>query len=359
MAHALALARRGLGMVAPNPAVGCVLVRDGRVVGRGSTGAGGRPHAETRALAAAGAAARGATAYVTLEPCSHHGKTPPCADALVKAGIARVVAAMPDPDPRVDGAGFARLKEAGVVVDVGLMAEAAMRLNLGFVLNRTLSRPLVTLKFATTLDGRIATRSGESQWITGPDARRYGHLLRATHDAILIGSGTATMDDPLLTCRLEGLEARSPIRIVLDRRIRLSLTGQLVRSAGSVPLWVFVDDAAEPDRVRALRAAGVRVFGVEADPAGLPDIAEVLGTLAGEGITRLLVEGGATVAASFLRAGVVDEIACFRSGAVIGGDGVPALTGFGLDRLDEAPRFERMDVIPVGDDLLETFRARA
>src|SRR5918994_6733853 len=221
MAAALALSRRGLVNTWPNPAVGCVIVREGRVVGRGWTQPGGRPHAETEALARAGDQARGATAYVTLEPCSHWGRTPPCCDALIAAGVARVVVATGDPDPRVDGRGMRRLREAGIAVDQGLLEAEARAVIAGFVRRITRGLPLVTLKLATTLDGRIATASGESRWITGAAARRAAHALRARHDAVLVGSGTVLADDPDLTCRLPGMERGVPIaRVVADARLR-------------------------------------------------------------------------------------------------------------------------------------------
>jgi len=231
MRSALELARRGLGIVAPNPAVGCVLVQGGRVVGRGWTQPGGRPHAETEALRRAGAASRGAVAYVTLEPCCHWGQTPPCTDALVAAGVRRVVVGAEDPDPRVSGRGIERLRAAGIEVELGICAEAAAELAAGFLLRMRAGRPLVTLKLATTLDGRIATHGGESQWITGPLARQRAHALRADHDAIMVGSNTAVVDDPLLTCRLAGLAARSPVRIAVDSRLRVPLTHKLVAGA--------------------------------------------------------------------------------------------------------------------------------
>src|SRR5512134_1017521 len=227
MGVALTLARRGLGNTWPNPSVGCVLVRDGRVVGRGWTQPGGRPHAETEALRRAGDLARGATAYVTLEPCSHHGRTPPCCNALIAAGVARVVCAMRDPDPRVDGRGFARLREAGIEVVEGLLEAEAQALNAGFARRIREGRPFVTLKLATTLDGRIATARGESRWITGPEARREAHALRARHDAILVGSGTAVSDDPDLSCRLPGAAPVKSLRVIADARLRTPPTAQV------------------------------------------------------------------------------------------------------------------------------------
>lgn len=359
MHHALRLSRRGLGRTAPNPAVGCVLIRNAHVVGRGWTAPGGRPHAETMALMQAGDRATGATAYVTLEPCSHHGQTPPCADALVTAGVSRVVVAMTDPDSRVDGRGLARLRDAGIHVDTHVLEDPAREVNAGFVLHRTEGRPLVTLKVASSMDGRIATASGESQWITGPAARASGHLLRATHDAILIGAGTAVADDPELTCRLPGLEERSPVRVVLDPQLRLSLTGRLVRSAASTPLIIFADPACDSIRRDALIAAGVDVRHVQSDAAQRPEIAAVLRSLADSGITRLLVEGGGHIAASFLATRLVDRINWYRAGLILGGDGMAALAPFDMAALADAPRFQRMSTIPLGDDLLETWRRQA
>src|SRR6266853_3702784 len=260
MRAALGLARRGLGRVWPNPAVGCVIVKDGRAVGRGWTQPGGRPHAETEALARAAAAAHGATAYVTLEPCCHWGRTPPCADALIAAGLGRVVVALEDPDPRVAGGGVARLRAAGIAVEAGLGAAEAAEINAGFFQRVRLGRPLVTLKLATSLDGRIATASGESRWITGAPARERAHLLRATHDAILVGTDTVLTDDPQLTCRLPGLASRSPVRIVLDRQLRIPPTARIIAEARQVPTWLMTLSSANPGRQKSLRAAGVEVI---------------------------------------------------------------------------------------------------
>ena len=353
MGAALGLARRGLGRVWPNPAVGCVLVRDGRVVGRGWTGDGGRPHAETEALGRAGDLARGAVAYVTLEPCAHHGKTPPCADALIAAGVARAVVAIDDPDPRVAGRGLAAMRNAGIAVETGLCAEEAAEINAGFLLRIGEGRPMVTLKSATSLDGRIATQSGESRWITGPEARALGHRLRAEHDAVMVGSGTAIADDPDLTCRLPGLEDRSPLRVVADGRLRLSLASRLVATAERVPTWILTREGNDPYRVEAFAAAGVEVIELPAGESGEMDLREGLRQLAARGITRLLVEGGAHLAAALLRLGVVDRLAFFRGEIVIGGDGVPAAMPLGFATLAEAPHFRRVGLARAGADLVE------
>ncbi|HEU0216689.1 MAG TPA: bifunctional diaminohydroxyphosphoribosylaminopyrimidine deaminase/5-amino-6-(5-phosphoribosylamino)uracil reductase RibD [Stellaceae bacterium] len=356
MRAALALARRGLGTTWPNPAVGCVIVKDGRVLGRGWTQRGGRPHAETEALARAGAAARGATAYVSLEPCSHHGKTPPCAEALITAGIARVVSAVEDPDPRVSGRGLARLREAGIAVDTGVCETEAAELNAGFFTRVRHGRPLVTLKLATSLDGRIATASGESRWITGPAARERTHLLRATHDAVLVGTGTALADDPELTCRLPGLEDRSPGRIVLDRQLRLPATMRLFSNTGQAPAWVITHASSDPARRAELAGHGVKMIAAKTDDAGKIDLSALLRQLGDEGLTRLLVEGGGQVAAALLRQGLVDRLVWMRAPLTIGGDGLPAVAVLGLERLAAAPRFTLVSSETAGGDVIDTHR---
>lgn len=356
MRAALSLAERGLGQVAPNPAVGCVLVApDGQIVGRGWTQKGGRPHAETEALRRAGSLAKGATAYVTLEPCSHHGKTPPCADVLVEAGIARAVVALEDSDPRVAGRGIARLREAGIPVDVGLCADEARRLNEGFFLKVEQGRPLVTVKLASSLDGNIATHTGDSKWITGPEARRHGHLLRAGHDAILVGSNTALSDDPELTCRLPGLADRSPIRIVADGRLRLPLTSRLVAMAAKVPTWLCTREGNDPARLDAYRDLGLEVIELPAEGDNPLDVAALMQTLGARGVTRLLVEGGGAVIAALLQHDLIDRLVWFRAGLAIGGDGVPAIGGLGLERVADAAKFTRTDVVPVGADMMECY----
>ena len=355
MKVALGLARRGLGSVAPNPAVGCVLVREGRVVGRGWTQPGGRPHAEAEALGRAGKAARGATAYVSLEPCAHHGETPPCADALAGAGIARLVVAVEDPDPQVRGRGLARLRDAGAEVVCGVCEDEAAALNAGFFLRVGEGRPLIALKTATTLDGRIATRGGESRWITGEAARARAHGLRASHDAVMVGIGTALADDPMLDCRLPGLARRSPLRIVVDSRARLPLTSRLVKTAGEPPTWLVTLPGAAAKRRAAYGEAGVEVIEVEADGGGNLDLAAAARTLGDRGLTRVLVEGGGRLAAGLLRARLVDRLLWFRAPRLIGGDGLPAVVAFGVDTLAEAPSYRRVSVAEVGDDLMETY----
>jgi diaminohydroxyphosphoribosylaminopyrimidine deaminase/5-amino-6-(5-phosphoribosylamino)uracil reductase len=358
MQAALALARRGLGTVWPNPAVGCVIVRDGRIVGRGWTQPGGRPHGETEALRRAGDAARGATAYVSLEPCCHWGQTPPCADALIKAGVRRVVVALEDPDPRVAGEGLRRLRAAGLQVETGLCAEEAGAINVGFFSRLRLGRPVVTLKLATSLDGRIATRSNESRWITGPAARDRAHALRASHDAIMVGSGTVTADDPQLTCRLPGLSKRSPVRVVVDRHLAIRSDTRLVADAKQVPTWIITLPSADRARRRALHDRGVVVIEVGADGVGGIDFAAALAALGERGITRLLVEGGGQLAAALARARLVDALVWVHAPLLIGGDGVPAVAGLDLEILARAPRFERLSAETVDGDVLTALRYR-
>ncbi len=358
MQGALALARRGLGSVWPNPAVGCVIAKEGRAVARGSTGKGGRPHAETEALARAGEEARGATLYASLEPCCHWGLTPPCTKAIIAAGVRRVVVALEDPDPRVKGKGIERLSEAGLLVEEGLCRDEAAEVNAGF-LSRTLrGRPFVTLKLATSLDGRIATAKGESRWITGPLARERGHLLRATHDAILVGTGTVLADDPLLDCRLRGLESRSPVRLALDRRLKIPLGARIFAGAPERPTWLLSSPAADQRKREALCAAGVDVIVIERESAEGIDLEAALAALAARGLTRLLVEGGARLASSLIRAGLVDRLLWFHAPMVIGGEGIGAIAGLKIEALGKAPVFETVSSERLGEDVLTSFRAR-
>ena len=354
MRAAIGLASRGLGSVAPNPAVGCVIVRDSRVVGRGFTQPGGRPHAETEALREAGDLARGATAYVSLEPCSHHGKTPPCADALIAAGVTRVVVAT-DPDPRVSGEGVARLRAAGIDVAERVCEAEAKTINEGFFRRIADGRPMVTLKLATSLDGMIGAFGGDSRWITGDAARRAGHLLRARHDVVLTGIGTVLADDPMMDCRIEGLGNRSPIRVVADSSLRTPLDSRLVQTARDVPLWLVTTEQAAASLGERYTDLGAQVLAVPTADGGL-DMRAVLALLAARGATRVLAESGRAVAGSLLRADLVDRIAWFRAAAVIGGDGVTAIQSLGVVKVAAMPRFMPDTQVRLGQDVLETYR---
>lgn len=355
MQLALALGRRGLGRTWPNPAVGAVIVKDGVIVGRGWTQAGGRPHAEVEALRRAGDAARGATLYVTLEPCSHFGRSPPCADAVVAAGLARVVSAIEDPNPEVAGQGHAKLRAAGIAVDVGLCAAEAARDHAGHFRRIRDKRPHVILKLAVSADDKIAASGHKPVAISGEAARTRVHLLRAQSDAILVGIGTVKADDPLLTCRLPGMAARSPVRLVLDRALRISGDSRLVHSARETPLWVLTSDMAEAPAAVKLGAAGAQVIRVTASaPQGL-DLSSVLHALAEKGISRLLVEGGSRVANSFVAGGLVDEIWLLRGPDAIGADGVPALDAMPLDAITQSPAFRLRASETLGEDVLTIY----
>jgi diaminohydroxyphosphoribosylaminopyrimidine deaminase/5-amino-6-(5-phosphoribosylamino)uracil reductase len=359
MALALDLARRALGTTWPNPSVGCVIVDEqgdhARVLARANTAPRGRPHAETQALARAGTLAQGATAYISLEPCAHHGVTPPCAEALIRAGIGQAVIAMEDPDPRVAGRGAAKLKEAGIAVVTGLLEKEARAVNAGFLMRVATGRPLVTLKIAASLDGRLATHQGESRWITGEPARAMGHWLRATHDAVMIGSATALIDDPELSCRLPGLEQRSPVRVVADGRLRLPLTAKLVRDAKRIPTWVITRADAPHARRKVLEECGVTVLPLEQAEPGPLEPALMLAALGAQGLTRVLVEGGAHLAGALIRGELVDRLAWFGGNVLIGGDGHPAISAFGVDALSEAPRWKQLESRTLGADSFQLF----
>ena len=338
MQLALALGRRGLGRTWPNPAVGAVVVKDGVIVGRGWTQPGGRPHAEPEALRRAGEAARGATLYVTLEPCSHFGKSPPCVDAVIASGIARVVSAIEDPNPEVAGQGHAKLRGAGIAVDVGLGAAEAAHDHAGHFRRIRDKRPHVILKLAISADGKIGAAGRKPVAITGEAAKARVHLLRAQCDAILVGIGTVLADDPVLTCRLLGMEARSPVRVVLDRALRIPGTSRLVHSARETPLWVVGSQIAEAPAAAKLGAAGAEVIRVAS--ASATELPVVLFALAENGITRLLVEGGARVAASFVAADLVDEIWLLRGPEAIGTGGIPALDALPLSSITGSSAFK-------------------
>jgi diaminohydroxyphosphoribosylaminopyrimidine deaminase / 5-amino-6-(5-phosphoribosylamino)uracil reductase len=356
MALALALGRRGLGRTWPNPAVGGVVV-NGIIAGRGWTQPGGRPHAEVEALRRAGKAARGATLYVTLEPCSHHGKTPPCADAIIAAGIKRVVSALEDPNPKVAGAGHARLTAAGIDVVIGVGAEQARRDHAGHIRRVRDGRPNVMLKLAMSKDGKVATAGRRPLAITGGEVRDRVHLLRAQNDAIMVGIGTALADDPLLTCRLPGMEKDSPVRIVVDGELRLPATSRLAQTAREIPLWVFAGSNAAFEREQTLDATGAHIMRVPSRDGSF-DMSAVLKLLAERGITRLMVEGGPTLAASLVAADLIDQAVLFRSPMIVGPDGIDALEGLPLPALIDSPRLERVKNEPLGADIWDVFERK-
>lgn len=342
MKIALQLASRGLGIVAPNPAVGAVVVKAGRIIGTGYTARGGRPHAETQALAMAGEAAKGATLYVTLEPCSHHGKTGPCAQAIIDAGITHVVSACGDSNPKVAGAGYAMLRAAGITVTEGLCEAEARALNAGFLSVMERGKPLVTLKMATSLDGLFTTSTGESKWITGEQARNHGHLLRATHDAILTGIGTVLADNPSLTCRLPGREQDSPKRIVMDSKLRTPVDAKVF------PAWIITSEESmrQKDKVDSLTKAGAKLFAVP-DDQGRPSLHAALKLLAQHDITRLLVEAGPSLSREFMEQKLADRLYWFRAPLFIGT----------TEKLASAPHFVQEISQSCGKDALEKYIA--
>ncbi len=357
MALALTLGRRGLGRTWPNPAVGAVLTKKGIIVGRGWTQPGGRPHAEIEAIGRAGTAARGATLYVTLEPCSHHGKSPPCAEAVIAAGVSRVVSALEDPNPEVAGAGHARLRAAGIKVDIGVGAEEARRDHAGHIRRMREGRPHVMLKLAVSADGKAGASGRQPVAITGEAVRERVHLLRAQSDAIMVGIGTALADDPMLTCRLPGMAGYSPVRIVLDSALRLPLASRLVRSARETPLWVVAGSAAVQRAGEALQAHDVEVLRAKGDDARL-DLADVLKSVAARGITRLMVEGGPTLAAAFVAADLVDAANLFHSLKRVGPGGIDALEGLPLTTLTQSPPLRCIRSERVGADTLTVLERR-
>jgi diaminohydroxyphosphoribosylaminopyrimidine deaminase / 5-amino-6-(5-phosphoribosylamino)uracil reductase len=353
MALALALGRRGLGRTWPNPAVGALVVKNDVILGRGWTQPGGRPHAETEALARAGSDARSATLYVSLEPCSHHGRTAPCVDAIIAAGIARVLSPMADPNPRVAGAGHWKLAEAGVEVEVGIGAEEARRAHAGHIRRMQDGRPHTVLKLALSADAKVGLSGRRPASITGEAARRRLHLMRATNDAVATGIGTVLADDPQLTCRLPGMH--SPVRIVFDGKLRLPLASNLVSSASVTPLWVVTSDRAPGVLELELKARGVEVLRVPEKAAGRLDPSAALKLLAERGLTRILFEAGPVLSTALLEADLVDEAVVFHSTMVIGPDGIDALEGLPLSSLTESPRLGRTASETVGTDRVETF----
>jgi diaminohydroxyphosphoribosylaminopyrimidine deaminase/5-amino-6-(5-phosphoribosylamino)uracil reductase len=345
---ALNLAKRGVGITAPNPSVGCVIVKDGQIIATGVTSKGGRPHAEFTALQKAGDAAKGATAYVTLEPCSHHGKTPPCADILIKAGIAKVVIATKDTYKKVSGSGIKRLKDADIDVVEDVCQERARQINEGFFSVQERGRPYITLKLATSINSKIADKDGNSKWITGEDTRRYAHYLRAKNDAILIGSGTAIKDDPMLNCRLPGMEEQSPIRVILDNDLKTPIDSNLVKTANAIPTYIFCSAGANNKK---LTESGVFVHSCTSNVK----LSEVLEVLTAKGVTRLLVEGGSKVAASFLSEGFVDEIIWMRAPKSIPDDGIDAILGLDIENISTM-NFSKISQYKIIDDVVTTYK---
>lgn len=349
---ALALGRRGLGRTWPNPAVGAVLVKEGVIVGRGWTQPGGRPHAEIEALARAGSEAAGATLYVTLEPCSHHGKSPPCADAVVAAKVGRVVSAIEDPNPMVEGEGHARLRAHGIEVQTGCCAAEAAHDHAGHLRRIRDGRPHVTLKLAVSADGKIALPGRRPVALTGEAANARVHMMRAQNDAILIGIGTALADNPMLTCRLPGMANRSPVRIVLDHHLRLPSASRLAQSARHIPLWLVASDHASRSDDERLTQLGARVFRL---PQGAYDLDAAVLALGEAGLTRLVVEGGARIASAFAKADLIDAMDIYHTPATIGTDGICALAEGSLDELTASPRFRRLASETLGVDRLAVY----
>lgn len=357
MRIALRLAERMLGRTAPNPAVGAIIVDpdSGELIARGWTQQGGRPHAETHVIERAGSRAAGKTMYVTLEPCSHHGQTPPCARAIVSAGLARVVCAIEDPDLRVSGRGLAMMRDAGITVDVGSCADEARWVTAGHILRMQKRRPLVTLKLAVSADGRLARGTGAPTWVTSAQSRAFGHMLRARADAILVGAQTIADDNPDLTCRLPGLEARSPRRYVLDSGLRIAAGAKVLAPGKQPPATLFAArGVALPAHLKADQVRRVGTTGT-----GLLDLTDVLGTLAEGGVTRLLVEGGPTLARALLDQGLVDEVVIFRGATALGAQGQMPLVDRDLSELQDAARWHVAETRTLGHDVVTSYRALA
>lgn len=357
MRYALGLGRRGLGLTWPNPAVGCVIVKEGRIVGTGYTAPSGRPHAETQALSQAGELAAGSTVYVTLEPCAHYGQTPPCAQALIDARVARVVIALGDPDPRVDGGGVAMLRAAGLDVTMGVLSDEAQQDHAGFLKRVTHGAPLVTLKLATSLDGRIATASGESQWITGPLARRFVHAERMRHDAVMVGAGTARQDDPSLTVRDMG-DLRQPVRVVVSGKLDVPNASKLRDTMDQAPLWLVHGPSAPDERQAYWQEQGAKLIEVPFK-YGQVDMGATLQALGAAGLTRVYCEGGGTLAATLLAADLVDALTLYSAGLALGAEGWPAIGALGAESLAAAPRFEHVATQMIGPDTVRYLRRRA
>ena len=347
MSRALSLAKEGVGDVWPNPSVGCLIVLNDCVVSEGHTAKGGRPHAETIALKIAGKKAKGAVAYVTLEPCAHKGETEPCVKALVQAGIKKIIYSVKDPDPRVSGNGEIFLKSNGIEVIHGLMEKEALDINEGFFKKIKTGLPFVTLKFGTSEDGKIATKGGISKWITSKKSRVYGHEMRSEHDAILIGLGTVLNDNPSLTCRIKGKEGKSPVRIILDTNLRIPKDCHLINTACEVPTWVITENK----MIDCLEDFGVKIINVK----NIKNIHSVLKVLANAGLTKILVEGGSKVLGSFFHQGFGDKIAWFKAPVTIGPEGIPAIEGFELKDIYNSQIYKSNFKKNIDKDVLEIF----
>jgi diaminohydroxyphosphoribosylaminopyrimidine deaminase/5-amino-6-(5-phosphoribosylamino)uracil reductase len=357
MAQALQLARRGLGLTWPNPSVGSIVVApSGEILARAWTAPGGRPHAEAIAVERAGTGARGATIYVTLEPCAHiGGRGVPCADVIAAAAPSRAVIALRDPDPRTAGRGLERLEASGIEVKDGVLAQEAQAVVLGHILRVTEGRPTVTLKLAVGADGLVPRGKGAPVWITGPDARAHGHLLRARHDAILVGRGTILADNPSLTCRLPGMSCRSPVRVVLDRRLRTPPQARLFDDL-MVPVWVICAAEEEHPNTDALQDRGAEIVQVPVDAHGMLGVRDALETLAGRGITRVLVEGGPTVARAFLDTDLIDEVVIYQGAKPTGEEGLLPFVSEGLDRVISSRHFTQLEARSFGPDRMTHWR---
>ena len=354
MALAISLGRRNLGQTSPNPSVGCVLVKNDVIVGRGYTAPGGRPHAETQAIKQAGSVANGSTAYITLEPCSHEGKTPPCAQALVEAGVKRAVIATIDPDKRVNGKGISILEAAGIEVKVGVLAEQASLDHAGFFSSQSDCRPWITLKLATSIDGKIATSKGDSKWITGSSARHFVHNMRRKHDAIMVGSGTVISDDPSLNVRDLGT-CIQPYRIVVSSNLEIPVKSNLTKTIYEQPVWIFHSNEASDERKRKWLDLGAQLFECQVDNFGI-SMKDIMQKISDKGITRLLCEGGGKLAASLMRSELVDVIVTFHGGLAIGADGFSSIGDLGIYSLSDAKRWRLNQTLSFGADVLNIWR---
>jgi diaminohydroxyphosphoribosylaminopyrimidine deaminase/5-amino-6-(5-phosphoribosylamino)uracil reductase len=352
MSIALALAKQNIGCTSPNPSVGCLIVKNNQIIAQAATNFGGRPHAETIALEIAGKNAHGAVAYITLEPCSHQGVTSPCVATLIAAKISKVVIATKDPDPRVNGNGINLLKNAGIEVLLGVAESEAIKLNEGFFKSKLQNLPLVTLKLATSLDGKIALKNKNSKWISCEKSRQYAHQLRAENDAILVGIGTVLADDPALTCRLKDFEHKSPIRIILDSKLSFPLSAKMLDDCPKIPLWIITNNFNTDEKSKILMDKGVKIINLESDK----NIISTLHHLAQLGITRLLVEGGRTIATSFLVDDMIDYLIWISSNKIIGNDGIAAIGNLDLHSLENCPEFLLEDYFKLDNDLVRIFK---